>query len=170
MPATLVAPHAPAAVLLEELEAMERAVALYASDMPTRYLLRGPEDTAVIGWIAQGVARLGREEIRRRASRLLGHRKLWLRDMTTLEIDRRHKERFPSKRRLAHAESVASTTVMWIAPAPAVRNLPAVIDGPCPKCDGAGKLWGNWVIDDASGWYEEGYRPCWVCQPEGGAA
>ncbi|MFI6656891.1 hypothetical protein ACIBL8_15420 [Streptomyces sp. NPDC050523] len=168
MPATLVAPHLPPTVLVEELEAMERAVALYASDMPTRYRLRGPEDTAVIGWITQGVARLGREEIRQRASRLLGHRKLWLRDMTTPEIDRRHKERFPSKRRLNIAESMASTTVMWVGIVPAARNLLAEIDGPCPRCDDAGKLWVNQVIDDASGWYEEGYVPCWVCQ-NGGA-
>ncbi|MFG2458706.1 hypothetical protein ACGFWE_16820 [Streptomyces sp. NPDC048523] len=169
MPGTLVASHTLATALLEDLEAMERAVALYASDMPTRYLLRGPHDPAVIGWIAQGVARLGREEVRQRASRLLGHRRLWLRDMTTPEIDRRHKERFPSKRRLGLAESVASVTVMWIAPAPAARDLPAVIDGTCPRCDGAGKLWVNQVIDEASGWYEEGYVPCWVCQ-DGGAA
>ncbi len=169
MPATLVAPHAPTTVLVEDLEAMERAVALYASDMPTGYRLQGSEDSNLVGWIMQGVARLGREEIRQRASRLRGHRKLWLRGMTTAEIDRRHKVRFPSKRRLGIAESMASTTVFWISVAPAARVLPAVIDGPCPKCDGAGKVWGNWVIDDASGWYEEGYASCWVCQ-DGGAA
>ncbi|MEU5442856.1 hypothetical protein [Streptomyces griseofuscus] len=167
MPATLVAPHLPSTVLLEELEAMERAVALYASDMPNGYLLQGPQDAAVVGWINQGVARLGREEIRLRASRLLGHRLLWLRDMTTPEINRRHKKRFPSKRRLGLAESLAAITIGWTAPAPAVRNLPALIDGPCPRCDDAGKLWVNRVIDDASGWYEEGYVPCWVCQGGG---
>ncbi|MFF4040665.1 hypothetical protein [Streptomyces sp. NPDC001816] len=169
MPATLVAPQAPTTELAEELSGMERAVALYASDMPSRYRLQGPVDTTLIGWIAQGAARLGREEIRRRASYLAGHRKLWLRDMTTPEIDRRHKERFPSKRRLGVAESMASTSLFWAPVTPAARELPAAIDGPCPKCDDAGKLWGNWVIDDASDWYEEGYRPCWLCQ-NGGAA
>lgn len=169
MPATLVAPHAPTTVLVEDLEAMERAVALYASDMPTGYRLQGSEDSNLVGWIMQGVARLGREEIRQRASRLRGHRKLWLRGMTTAEIDRRHKVRFPSARRLARAEETASGSVLWISVAPAARMLPAVLDGPCPKCDGAKKLWINQVIDEFSGWYEEGYVPCWVCQ-DGGAA
>ncbi|MER6526750.1 hypothetical protein [Streptomyces sp. NPDC001508] len=170
MPATLDAPQAgPVTALAEELSNMERAVALYASDMPMRYRYQGPLDWNLVDWIAQGVARLGREEIRRRASFLAGHRKLWLRDMTTPEIERRHKARFPSKRRLDTAESMAATTVSWITVALAARNLPIVIDGPCPKCDGAGKLWANWVIDDASGWYEEGYRPCPMCQ-DGGAA
>lgn len=167
MPATLVAPHVVPATLIEELSGMERAVALYASDMPNRY--GWPDTSAVVGWIVQGVARLGREEIRRRASFLAGHRKLWLRDMTTPEINRRHKKRFPSARRLGVAEELASGSIMWITVAPAARNLPAVIDGTCPRCDGAGKLWVNQVIDDASGWYEEGYVPCWVCQ-DGGAA
>lgn len=170
MPATIAVPHAPAAELVDELSGMERAVALYASDMPSRYRLQGSEDRNLIGWIAQGVARLGREEVRRRASYLCGHRKLWLRDMTTPEIDRRHKERFPSVRRLSLAESMASTSLLWVRPVPTARDIPALIDGPCPKCDGAGKLWANWVIDDASGWFEEGYGPCWVCQPEDGVA
>ncbi|MGY4967307.1 hypothetical protein [Streptomyces sp. 900105245] len=169
MPATLNASQAPPTSLVEGLANMERAVALYASDMPTRYCHQGPSDMAVIGWMAQGVALLGRDEVRRRASFLLGHRLLWLRDLTTPEIDRRHKQRFPSARRLSVAESMASTSLIWISVAPAARELPAVIDGPCPKCEGAGKLWGNWVIDDASGWFEEGYAPCWVCQ-DGGPA
>ncbi|MER5861296.1 hypothetical protein ABT131_37745 [Streptomyces sp900105245] len=97
------------------------------------------------------------------------HRVLWLRDLNTPEIDRRHKQRFPSARRLSFAESMASTSLFWVSVTPAARELPAAIDGPCPKCEGAGKLWGNWVIDDASDWFEEGYAPCWVCQ-DGGPA
>ncbi|MCW8379392.1 hypothetical protein [Streptomyces justiciae] len=177
MPATLVVEHvrimkspAPSASPIEELSGMERAVALYASDMPTRYRYQGSHDGNLVAWIYQGIARLGREEIRRNASHLAGHRKLWLRDMTTPEIDRRHHDRFPSKRRLGIAEELASDTVSWITVAPTARNLPAVIDGPCPKCDDAGKLWVNKVIDELSGWFEEGYVPCWVCKTEGGAA
>ncbi|MFJ9121756.1 hypothetical protein ACIRJO_40280 [Streptomyces sp. NPDC102394] len=170
MPATLVAPHLSSVALAGELSGMERAVALYASDMPTGYSLQGATDSNLADWIAQGVARLGRQETRRRASYLAGHRKLWLRDMTTPEIDVRHQARFPSKRRLKVAESMASMSYFWIPVAPAARDLPAVIDGPCPKCDDEGKLWGNWVIDADSEWYEEGYRPCWLCQSEGGAA
>ncbi|MEU8752372.1 hypothetical protein AB0C88_18010 [Streptomyces chartreusis] len=170
MPATLVAPHAPTTVLVEELSAADRVVALYASDMPSRYRLQGPADPNVLGWIAQGATRLGREETWRRASYLLGHRKLSMRAMTTPEIDRRHKERFPSTRRLDLMESMAATSLLWVRPVPATRNHPAVIDGPCPKCDGAGKLWAIWVIDADADWTEEGYGPCWVCQPEGGAA
>ncbi|KAB2974216.1 hypothetical protein F8R89_20835 [Streptomyces sp. SS1-1] len=169
MPATLVATHAPTPVLVEDLSNMERAVALYASDMPDRYRLQGPVDTTLIGWIGQGAARLGREEVRRRASFLLGHRRLWLRDLTTPEINRRHKQRFPSARRLNVAESMASTSLFWVSVAPGARELSAAIDGTCPKCDGTGKLWVNLVIDDVSGWFEEGYAPCWVCR-DGGAA
>lgn len=169
MPATLVAPHSAPAALVEDLSGMERAVALYASDMPTRYRSQGSHDGNLVDWISQGIARLGRDEIRQRASFVAGHRKLWLCDKTTPEIDHRHKARFPSKRRLNTAEELASGTVSWITVAPAARNLPAVIDGPCPRCDGAGKLWANWVIDEFSGWYEEGYGPCPLCQ-DGGAA
>ncbi|MCX4234670.1 hypothetical protein [Streptomyces ortus] len=169
MPATLVAPHIAPVVLTEDLSGMERVVALYASDMPTRYRYRRGDDASVLNWISQGMARLGREEIRQRASRLAGHRKLWMRDMTTPEIDRRHKVRFPSVRRLGVAEEAASLSISLVGVAPAARNLPVVVDGPCPKCDDAGKLWVNKVIDEFSGWYEEGYVPCWVCQ-SGGAA
>ncbi|PVD11625.1 hypothetical protein [Streptomyces sp. CS207] len=137
--------------------------------MPTNYRYQGSADPNLIDWIAQGVARLGREETRRRAAYLGGHRKLWLRDMTTPEIDRRHRERFPSASRLDRAEELASASVMWLVKvAPEARELPAVIDGCCPKCNGAGKLWGNWVIDPDAQWFEEGYRPCWLCQ-NGGA-
>ncbi|CQR62470.1 hypothetical protein [Streptomyces leeuwenhoekii] len=175
MPAILVAEHvAPVtspvpSVSVEDLSNGERAVALYASDMPTGYSLQGPVDTALIEWMVQGVKLLGREEVRRRASYLAGHRKLWLRDLMTPEINRRHKARFPSARRLRVAESMASTSLFWVSVAPEARELPVVIDGTCPRCDGAGKLWVNLVIDDVSGWFEEGYAPCWVCR-DGGAA
>jgi hypothetical protein len=172
MPATLVAPHASAsAAVIETLSGMERAVALYSSDMPNGYRYQRSSGPALIAWILQGTVRLGREETRRRASYLAGHRKLWLRDMTTQEIDRRHAERFPSARRLNRAEELASASVMWlVGVAPEARHLPAVIDGCCPECDNFGKIWGTWVIDAGSDWSEEGYRACWACQTGGGAA
>lgn len=170
MPATLVAPHTAPTELAEELSGMERAVALYASDMPSRYRYSRGDDAMILSWITQGVARLGRDETRRRASFLAGHRKLWLRDLTTPEINRRHKGRFPSARRLGIAEEMASLSISVIGVLPDSRNLPAVLDGPCPQCDDAGKLWVNKVIDELSGWFEEGYVSCWVCQNEGGAA
>lgn len=175
MPATLTAPHLSPVpfptkpVTLSDLSNMERAVALYASDMPNSHSYKRGDDPQLEAWIIQGVTRLGRAEVRRRASFLAGHRKLWLRDMTTREIDRRHQARFPSKSRLGAAESLATATVLSIGVAPAARELPIVIDGPCPKCDGVGKLWVNQVIDEFSGEYEEAYVPCWVCR-DGGVA
>jgi hypothetical protein len=171
MPATLSAPQvASLAGVVENLANTERAVALYASDMPNGYRLQGREDANLADWMVQGVARLGREEIRRRASFLRGHRKLWLDDMTTPEIDRRHKKRFPSKRRLDLAESMASTSLFWISVAPSVPDVPIVIDGPCPQCDGAGKVWANIVINEYSGEFEERIVRCWVCRSGGGVA
>ncbi|MFF7330892.1 hypothetical protein [Streptomyces sp. NPDC008150] len=174
MPATLVAEHLALAApglsidsLTKNLCGMERAVALYASDMPSRFRFRRDLEPALLAWIGQGVDRLGREEVRRQASFFAGHRKLWLRDLLTPEIDRRHRARFPLARRLDMAERMASVTIMLTGVAPDARDLPEVIDGPCPKCDGAGKLWGNWVIDDASGWYEEGFALCWLCRDAG---
>ncbi|MER6526792.1 hypothetical protein [Streptomyces sp. NPDC001508] len=170
MPATLVAPHAPIVALVEELSSWERAVALYASDMPTAYRSQGREDSNLLGWIKQGVARLGRDETRRQASYLAGYRRVWLRELVTPEIARRHSERFPSARRLNTAEDKAATSIMSLARVtPAARSLPVVIDGACPTCDGAGKLWGTWIIDAEADWSETGYRPCWLCQ-DGGAA
>ncbi|MFI6022698.1 hypothetical protein ACIBCP_34275 [Streptomyces sp. NPDC051287] len=172
MPATLDAPQAaPVIALVAELSLWERAVALYASDMPDTY---GPWDrgnAAFLDWIGQGVARLGRDEIRQRASYLAGYRRVWLRKLETREIRRRHSQRFPSARRLNKAESRASASISFVAEqTPAARDIPVVIDGTCPKCDGAGKVWAIWVIDDVSDWCEEGFGPCWLCQPEGGAA
>ncbi|MFG3587944.1 hypothetical protein [Streptomyces sp. NPDC047990] len=172
MPATLDAPQAASiAALVEDLSGWERTVALYASDMPTAYGSKVAGDAELLGWICQGVARLGRDEVHQRASYLAGYRRVWLRDLVTSEIARRHSRRFPSVRRLSMAESRASASVLYVVKqAPVARHLPFAIDGPCPKCDDAGKIWATWVIDDASDWYEGGFGPCWLCQPEDGAA
>ncbi|MFJ8335228.1 hypothetical protein [Streptomyces sp. NPDC094437] len=172
MPATLVAPHvAPVTTFVEELSSWERTVALYASDMPTTYHCLGRQDSNLLGWISQGVARLGREETRRRASYLAGYRRVWLRELVTPQIARRHSERFPSVRRLTAAEDKSASSIMsLIRIAPTARNFPVVIDGPCPTCDGAGKLWSTWVVDAEADWTETGYRPCWLCQSEDDAA
>ncbi|SMF83286.1 hypothetical protein [Streptomyces sp. Amel2xC10] len=172
MPATLDVPQAASIIaLVEDLSGWERTVALYASDMPTAYGPKIAGDAELLGWIGQGVARLGRDEVRQRASYLAGYRRVWLCDLVTREIARRHSRRFPSVRRLNMAESRASASVLYLVKqTPAARDLPFAIDGPCPKCDDAGKIWANWVIDDASDWCEEGFGPCWLCQSEGGAA
>ncbi len=65
MPATLVALHSTSAVsvALEHLNVKERGLALYASDMPRRYYFRPADRDQVRAWIAQGVTRLGLEEL-----------------------------------------------------------------------------------------------------------
>ncbi|MFJ8334504.1 hypothetical protein [Streptomyces sp. NPDC094437] len=168
MPATLTAPQVAPVVLIGELSSWERAVALYVSDMPTGYRYQGREDVNLLAWIEQGVIRLGRDEVRRRASFLAGYRRVWGRDLVTPEISRRHAARFPSARRLNAAEDSAAASVLSLAPV--VRDLPVVIDGGCPLCDGTRQQWATWVIDAESEWYETGFRPCTLCQSKGGAA
>ncbi|MFJ5022958.1 hypothetical protein [Streptomyces goshikiensis] len=63
----------------------ERAVALYASDMPTSYRYRKGDDERLCAWIAQGAARLGLENLAYIAAVQRDHRLDWMNGITTEE-------------------------------------------------------------------------------------
>ncbi|WP_340560835.1 hypothetical protein [Streptomyces sp. GSL17-111] len=142
----------------------ERTVALYASDMPN--VKRHHTGEQVRAWIVQGAERFGMEEVRCRAEYLHGWRLLNVKDLLTAQIQARHEQRFPRARRLLLADQAASESVCCsdgMTNAARERNAAAQVDGGCPVCEGARQVWGRWVIDAESDWYEDGYRPCWIC-------
>jgi hypothetical protein len=112
MPATLVPLHSTPAELvpLEDLTVTERALALYASDMPRRYYLRREGCGQVRTWIAQGVQRLGLKELHYLAAVRREHRLAWMNGVTETE---EYAEPFSDTPRLLRAEGVASTTVFY---------------------------------------------------------
>ncbi|MBT2368366.1 hypothetical protein J7E88_24335 [Streptomyces sp. ISL-10] len=149
MPATLTAPH-PAPTLspvetvsVSELSNQERAVALYASDMPTRFRMRRDDDAMVHGWIIQGAARLGLHEVHRLAAAAYGYRLLWLADLATADQTRAQERRFPNACRFSKAETTATlfTVSTDIPMSQAAKDRPARVEGTCP-CSGTG-----WMAD-----------------------
>ncbi|MEU1896687.1 hypothetical protein [Streptomyces pristinaespiralis] len=149
MPATLTAPH-PAPVLspvetvpVSELSNQERAVALYASDMPTRFRMRRDDEAMVHGWIIQGASRLGLQEVHRLAAAAYGYRLLWLADLATADQTRAHERRFPNARRFSKAETTATLfTVKTNVPmSQAAKDRRPQVEGSCP-CRGTG-----WMAD-----------------------
>ncbi|WP_405823278.1 hypothetical protein OG705_25640 [Streptomyces sp. NBC_00838] len=126
-------------VNVTDLTAGERAVALYASDMPNTR--RRPTLEQRRAWIVQGVERLGCEEVSRRAVFSRAHKLLSMHGLESEEIQRRHDERFPKPRRLIHAEQEAANSVYrdGISPAATARNPVAVVDGECP-CGSTGSI------------------------------
>lgn len=122
----------------------ERAVALYASDMPnTRRHHTGEQ---VHNWIVQGVERLGMTELRTRAERYHGWRLLNVNGLVTAQIQERHEQRFPKARRLLVADQAGSGSVCCfdgMSDEARARNGAATVDGDCP-CHGTGGIavWG----------------------------
>lgn len=150
MPATLVAePVAPVvpsvpAVSVAELSNGERAVALYASDMPTRYRNRRGDLALLTFWVLQGVMRLGLDELYRSAAYAYGYRLLWAAGSATPEQDAAHARRFPSAARLDRAERLAAvlTCRSEMTPEARKRGLRPLVEGAC-DCAGTG-----WVAYD----------------------
>ncbi|MER8113885.1 hypothetical protein [Streptomyces sp. NPDC094031] len=146
MPATLTRSH-PAPLLpsvtfsVSDLSNGERAVALYASDMPLRFMMQPGTETTVAAWILQGAARLGLAELHRSAAYAYGYRLLWLANWTTPEQDQAHKQRFPDARRWDRAERLASTFTVWgkhsMMQAAKERGLRPLVEGAC-RCGGTG--------------------------------
>ncbi|WP_327272934.1 hypothetical protein OG609_12925 [Streptomyces sp. NBC_01224] len=66
---------------VQDLTGAERAVALYASDMPSGRRRHSPEQLR--DWIAQGIERLGLDEVGRRAAFRYGHRLLEMSGLVT---------------------------------------------------------------------------------------
>ncbi|MFI2302875.1 hypothetical protein ACH5AL_29145 [Actinacidiphila glaucinigra] len=153
MPATLnashLAPELPAteAVSVSDLSNGERAVALYASDMPGEYRYRRGDDAKVFAWIVQGAGRLGLSELYRSAAFLRGFRLLWLARSATGEQKRAHALRFPNAARLRRAELLASLTVgmTQMSQAAIDRSGRPQVEGAC-RCAG-------------SGWFEVCFEP-----------
>ncbi|WP_405902700.1 hypothetical protein OG696_11080 [Streptomyces sp. NBC_00656] len=110
----------------------ERAVALYASDMPSGRRRHTSEQ--VRAWIVQGVDRLGAEEIRRRAEFQYGHRLLDMSGLVTPQIQQRHEQRFPKTGRLRVAEQQSSNSICGdgMSEEARLRNTAAEVDGECP--------------------------------------
>ncbi|WP_143570577.1 hypothetical protein [Streptomyces acidiscabies] len=148
---------------VSDLTGSERAVALYASDMPNG---RGQyEGVQVREWIVQGAGRLGVVELRRQAAFLYGFQRLRFSPLMNAALKARHAERFPAARRLKRADETASGSV-WrdgITPEARGRNAAVLFDDGCPVCGGERQVWGRWVIDATSEWCESGFRACWLC-------
>lgn len=138
MPGTLVKPlvRGPVqpgpTVRVQDLTGAERAVALYASDMPSGRRRHSSEQ--VRDWIVQGVERLGTEEVRRRGEFFYGHRLLELHGLVTPQIQQRHEQRFPKRGRLNVADQQAADNVYGdrMSEATRLRNGTAAVDGDCP--------------------------------------
>ncbi|GFH64322.1 hypothetical protein ACWGUP_10555 [Streptomyces diastaticus] len=125
-------------VVVGELGYWERAVALFASSMPSRFRAGSFSREERDAWVVQGVERLGVDEVRRRARFANGYRLLSMSGLVTGEVQRRHEARFPQKRRLATAEQEAANSLCRLAPVGASR-IGAEVDGPCP-CRGTGSV------------------------------
>ncbi|MFF7990282.1 hypothetical protein ACFZDG_10890 [Kitasatospora xanthocidica] len=101
-----------AALLPEVTAGTARAVALYASDMPSTYRAR-PEDAARIeAWIVQGIERLGLDETRRRGRFLRSFNLLMLKGEDGPAVRAAYRKYFPQARRIDRAESVAATLAL----------------------------------------------------------
>ncbi|MEU9734067.1 hypothetical protein [Streptomyces sp. NPDC048002] len=172
MPATLVAENvAPlsSSVTVEELSNSERAVALYASDMPDGYHHQGGGNDRLIAWIAQGVTRMGLDELHRTAALASGFRRCRQAKRVTAEQKRAHAGRFPNPKRDRRTGELASLLTLSVPMSDAARDrgLQHLLDSPCPECGDTRQVWASWAVDVDADWYEEGYGPCFVC---GGAA
>ncbi|MFJ6636026.1 hypothetical protein ACIQMR_32265 [Streptomyces sp. NPDC091376] len=150
MPAMLTAAHTASAprslvVSVEDLSNLERAVALYASDMPSRFRWRRSENATVSAWIVQGADRLGLAELYRSASYLQGYRLLAMAHLTTTDQDLTHCARFRDERRLDRAEDVASAltclTGTGMSQSAKDRGSRPLVEGAC-RCGGSG-----WIAD-----------------------
>ncbi|HEY9371722.1 hypothetical protein [Streptomyces sp.] len=162
MPATLIAAHISPAesrsltISVEDLSNMERAVALYASDMPTSVRRERRDDRAVAAWIIQGAIRLGLEELYRSAAYLYGYRLLWLADLTTDDQRGANQTRFPNARRLDRAEQIATSFTVCSG----LDMTQEAMDRRTPKVEGACLCGGTgWIKDIACPGHNPTGRP-----------
>ncbi|QFR02712.1 hypothetical protein F9278_21665 [Streptomyces phaeolivaceus] len=116
-------------------------MALYASDMPTRRRYGSKEQ--VRAWVVQGVERLGRRELTRRALFFNGQFLLALGGLVPVPapVQARHDERFPDAYRLTVAGQATATSVLFdgMSKAAMKRNAAAKVDGQCP-CEDTGRM------------------------------
>ncbi|WP_285570750.1 hypothetical protein [Streptomyces sp. RTGN2] len=122
-----------------DLTGSERAVALYASDMPSGRRRHSSEQ--IREWIVQGAELLGVEEIRSRAEFRYGHRLLEMSGLVTPQIQQRHEQQFPKAGRLRVAEQQSSNSICGdgMSEEARLRNTAAKVDGDCP-CRGTRRI------------------------------
>ncbi|MET7287582.1 hypothetical protein [Streptomyces sp. NPDC005573] len=180
MPATLIASQPVSAlqaaeiISVSDLSNAERAVALYASDLPDSYSYGGRADDARLdAWVVQGATRMGLESLYRTAALHSGYGKSRAGKYLSSEQKRAEAERFPSRVRIRRSGELAALVTMRVGVTDVARERGKRVefDGGCPKCHGAGRVWGMWAVDTDAEWFEEGYRSCWVCgEPSGAGA
>ncbi|PWI09611.1 hypothetical protein DIZ27_16140 [Streptomyces sp. NWU339] len=156
-------------VSLSDLSNGERAVALYASDLPDGYRYKRGDDAQLVAWIIQGATRLGLDRLCRMAALEAGYRRLRALKRVTAEQKRAHAERFPDPKRDRRAGELAAlvTHLASMSDEAQERGGRFLLDGPCPECNDTRQVWACWAVDVDAEWYEEGYGPCPLC---GGAA
>ncbi|MEU5197569.1 hypothetical protein AB0G86_26560 [Streptomyces scabiei] len=168
MPATLVAEHVPPvvpsmpAVSVVDLSNGERAVALYASDMPDRYKNRRGDIALLTFWVLQGAARLGLDELYRSAAYAYGYRLLRNAGWATREQDAAHVRRFPSAARLDGAEQLAAlvTCLSTMTDEAVKRGRRPLVEGAC-DCGGTG--WAAYDMGDDT----DAFQACPGHNPDG---
>ncbi|GAB2327580.1 hypothetical protein [Streptomyces variabilis] len=140
----------------------ERAVALYASDMPDRYRNRRGDLDLLTFWVLQGAARLGLDELYRSAAYAYGYRLLWAAGWATPEQDAAHARRFPSASRLDRAERLAAvvTCRSTMTSEARKRGLRPLVDG---ACDCAGTGWAAFDMGDDT----QAFQACPGHNPDG---
>jgi hypothetical protein len=150
MPGTLVRPQVaprnpgagvPVPVVVGELSATERVVALYASDMPSRGAAGQVE---VLAWIEQGAAHLGRAELREGARFLCGWWLLSGSSLASVSVAAAHRARFPKAGRLSQASRLASNLALWGVRAGA--DCGAQVEGVC-ACGESGWVALPWGVE-----------------------
>ncbi|MEV6948819.1 hypothetical protein AB0N07_44290 [Streptomyces sp. NPDC051172] len=124
---------------VSDLTGAERAVALYASDMPNGRRHHTKEQFRA--WIVQGAERLGEAEMRRQALYFRGWRLLDMHERLTAQVQARHEQRFPRRFRLVRAEQggALSVSVDGMSKGALARNGLVDLDGDCP-CEGTGGI------------------------------
>ncbi len=136
MPATLTAPRPAAqtsipaserpslALLAQVTSSTARAVALYASDMPTNYRASMDDATRIIGWIIQGTERLSLETVGHDGASLRAFNLLMIEDTDGPTDRAAYAHRFPLARRIDKAQSAAATLALLSLDVPG-RTRPA---------------------------------------------
>lgn len=141
----------PAPLTLSDLTSLECAVALYASDMPSRYGWKADMKPQLEAWVMQGVQRLGLSVVQERAALWRGYKLLGRH--ATPEVIARHKARYPKVGRQQYAEQRA-TDLRWelpYSPQAEARASAAEVDGGCP-CNGTGHISAFGDEDCTVGW------------------
>ncbi|MFF0745643.1 hypothetical protein ACFYVL_35150 [Streptomyces sp. NPDC004111] len=141
-------PDALPALSVRDLSNSERAVALYASDMPDAYRHRSRDDDQELeSWIVEGAVRLGLDELHQSAAFLSGFQLLGR--FATSEQTKAHRVRFPKKGRLRRVGELASLTVLIfrMSDEACERGKRPQVEGAC-RCAGTGWTEFRYELDE----------------------